>query len=125
MATPSIGGYQFIEFQGELPIPRRMTVDEITRPNIDGHAFVQVGQRANKVSIRTTVDTADPTSLANSHSSLQASLVTVVCPDGTSLSNVLVERYRKLDAKFCVSVVGGLAGGSWILTSEWTLQPTN
>lgn len=125
MATPTIGGYEFIEFEGELPIPRRMTVDEITRPQQNGHAFIEAGQRANKVTVRTTVDTNDPTALANSHAALQATLVTVVAPDGTSLTNVMVEKYRKLNSKRCVSVVGGIAGGVWILTSEWTLQPTN
>ena len=125
MATPSIGSNLFIEFEGELPIPRRMTVDEITRPQQNGHAFLEVGQRANKVTVRTTVDTNDPEALANTHASLQGSLVTVVTPDGTSLANVMVEKYRKLDSKRCVSVVGGLNSGVWILVSEWTLQPTN
>ena len=124
MATPYIGSNPFIEFDGALPMPIAPTVLEITRENANGHAFVKVGSRAAKTTIRTMVDTADAAALALVHQALQGTLVTVVNPDGSSISNVMVESCKKLKVEASLKAVGGISGGAWLLSSEWVLQPT-
>lgn len=120
----SIGGKEFLTWQGPKLVTGSMQVSEITRDGFSGHAFNELGVRAFPVSVTTSVDTDDAETLGNQYLDLQGTFVTVVNVDGESVSNVMVVAVRIVRTKKVLSPVGGLTAGDWIITAQWELQAT-
>jgi len=121
----SIGGLSVLTMQGELSEPLG-TLEDITPPWADGHAYRAGPDRAGVRQVRTTADVSSAESgiatARAAYEALKGALVTVVDPWGVSWTNVGVVdvrvRFRKL---------GGIAGGAVDgadaqLVADWDLQ---
>lgn len=122
---PSIGGSQFIRLDGPAVLAAAMEVEEITRPQVDGEAYRQLGKRGEVVTMVSEVDTNTPETLIDTYRAFKGTLQPVVLTDGTSgktINNVMVRGVKRVRAKKVLTPVGGVNVGSWMLTVEWTLQ---
>lgn len=122
---PAIGGSTFIRLDGVAPLAAAMEVEIITRAQVDGEAYRQLGKRGDVVTLVSVVDTNIPDTLIDVYRGYKGTLQTVVLSDGASqktVNNVMVLNVKRSRAKKVLTPVGGVSGGSWILTAEWTLQ---
>lgn len=122
MANPQIGSQIFIKMTGTEPLVPAMRVQDITREQVDGHAFLEIGKRGGRSVVTTVVDTSTPNALTDVYRGLMGTLVTVILSDGKSIASVMVHSVERTGAKKCVTPVGGLNGGTWLLTCQWDLQ---
>jgi hypothetical protein len=99
-------------------------VEDITRPEIDGHCFRRLGKRGAAVQVTTEVDTANATTALAAYRALIGTLVSVVRSDGATVTQVLVQDVTGVNTKKLTGAAGGVHGGNWLLTAQWTLLPT-
>ena len=123
----SIGGFNFIRLRGGIH-PVAEVPQEITRPNVDGHAFRRFGKRGMSSLWESVVDLtqANVSTTIAGYRALQGTLVTLVDEAGDSYTNVMVRSVR-IGSVFAVTkAVGGLASGSnrYMLMATWEIQPT-
>jgi hypothetical protein len=109
---------------GALPSDPEERVEDITRPEIDGHAFRRLGKRGAAVQVTTEVDTANATTALAAYRALIGTLVSVVRSDGATVTQVLVQDVTGVHTKKLTGAAGGVNGGNWLLTAQWTLLPT-
>lgn len=119
---PQIGSYQFLNRKGDDPLAPVTEVDDITRANVDGHAWTDQGKHSKKTTWITIVDDPAPDSLIDGYRAYRGTLQTVKCPDGKTISNVMVLDVQRVEVKKVIGPVGGISAGSWILTARWELQ---
>lgn len=129
LTIPSIGGQPFVTLKG-MPDPATgETLEDITRPNVDGVSFRKKGKRSKVFTVNTTAD-VDVLVLQDTmydYKDLQGTIVTVVDENDLDWENVLVLEVRLSRSKAIKTVVGGLIGlGTLVslLTATWTLQLT-
>lgn len=122
MATPQIGSFSFITMRGARPLAPALRVEEITRDNADGHAFRDIGSRADRVEVVTLVDNSAPATLEVNYRALMGTLVTVAMPEGLSITNVMVHDVRVEGVFKTLTPVGGIAAGTWVVQAVWSLQ---
>jgi len=127
MATPtnpSIGSQTFIRKQGPSALALATVVQEITRNNSDGHAWLEIGRRASPVTWITEVNSNAPDTLESSYMALKGTLQTVVTEDGKSFLNVMVLDCEVLEKRKTLNGLGGISanGHGWHVTARWVLQ---
>ena len=126
----SIGGKSVIAITGAIGRADGLTVAEITRPGVDGHAFREQGKRGAAFQVITTADFADAATAEAElaiYKALQGTLVTVVENDATSHANLCVLSVDLVAKRPVAAIAGGLVadgGGTVLLVCRWVLQPT-
>ena len=124
---PSIGGYTVITIGG-VPTPLAEVEDEITRDNVDGHAYRRKGKRAPPYALLAQVDYSSgsnrTTGIAN-FAALQGTLVTIVDDTGTSWTLQKVRSARVVAKQNMATAVGGVNNGSCMLVMEFICQDNN
>lgn len=123
MANPTIGGIQFLQYQGPPPASPRDGAADISRPGTNGHALQLIGKRSQIITALTNVDHSNPGTLLESCRALIGTLVSVVLPSGTYTSvfvwdvNIVWGQTRKTK-----SAVGGVTAGGYWCALQWRLQ---
>ena len=123
--APSIGGYTMITIKG-VPTPPATMVAEITRPNVDGHAYVAQGSRAPVELLSSRVDLVSAAAAGNeivAYRALCSTLVTYVDDVGNTWTNVMVLSVRA-SYKYVATPVGGVNGGNYLVSAQWQVQHT-
>jgi hypothetical protein len=121
MAT--IGGRSVITVKG-APAPVGTVVADVSRPGVTGHAFQELGARAEPVVMESVIDCTDNAALKAEileYVALQGTLVTVVDDLGNTWTNVMVLRVRTGQGKYVASAVGGVNGGNYLLRATWEM----
>lgn len=118
----SIGGVSFLTKQGPSTLEPLETVEEISRDNVDGHAFRRRGQKSEPVEWITEADVDDPEFTQLLYHSMQGEIVTVVDEDATDTDDVMIVKVEVIGKKKIVGAVGGITAGSWMVTARWILQ---
>jgi len=122
----SIGGYTMITVKNN-PAPAGMLLADITRPNVDGHAYQEQGYHAPVVYLTSIVDLADAAEVQTEiegYAALQGTLITVVDDLGNSWTNVAVLSVRSDGGRYVACPVGGIYAGNYIVTAYWQMQHT-
>ena len=127
---PSIGSETLVLLRGVMN-PMGRTLEEITRPAVDGVSFRLEAKRSEPVSLVSLIDLADAAAAVTKLAAYQAligTLVTVVDGHGQSHTNVMVRDVRPLEQRHSPMIVGGLnvspAGAGIKLACQWTVQTT-
>lgn len=123
----SIGGSSFITLRGSIN-PTGTDVIEITRPGVDGHAFMDMGKHAGKSQMQSIADVSNASGAKAAilaYKALKGTLITVTDDTGQQYTNVLVQEVIATNPKNVKTPVGGLVGGSYLLSANWVLQHTN
>lgn len=126
MALPSIGGQSFISISGR-PDLLGQKVEEITRPNVDRHAWRTTGLRAEPTSHTCQVDVVDlntAAALVVTMKALEATLVTVVFDDGQTHDNVLIQNVKHVSTQAGLAAAGGVSAGTVTVIFEITMHIT-
>ena len=118
----SIASAVFIRLDGDVE-GKGMELSEITRPGVNGRAWKQEGVRGKPFELTGTVDVvsfaaADAT--ISYYLGLQGSVVSFV-QNSLSYSNFLVLSVSNCHKTPLGTAVGGINGGSVLLTSRWSL----
>jgi hypothetical protein len=122
----SIGGISVIGMNGHESLLMVPEVADITRENVDGVAFKAVGKKSNRIQVGTTMNSADAAASIVAYRAKEKTFVTVVTPDGLTITNVFVHRVSVRGQKVATAVGGvGTPGGAWLVTAVWVLQVTN
>jgi hypothetical protein len=120
----SIGSLSVLTMHGRVT-PTAPSLEEITRPGVDGHAYKDLGKRAPVSQVVTETDVKDAAGLATHLSSamgLVGTFVTVEHPTGKTVANVCVLACELAGTKAIGTAVGGVNTGNIICTLRWTLQ---
>lgn len=122
MAT-SIGTVNFLTMRGRVA-PAGMSLREESREGLNGHAYLKVGNRAPVSQLVTTADVNDVSTHVNACAALKGTLVTVVQPDGSSVSNVAILDCAVIDIRKLGTRVGGLGAYQYFVTMVFQVQAT-
>lgn len=126
--SASIGSFTFLTLKGGVSIGSGMTLQEITRPNVDGISYRKVGKRGEPFQVNTVIDLLNyPTAKTrvSDYAAMQGTLVTLVEESGSTWNNVLVLNTRHVETVPIRSSVGGITANSLVLLSMvWTLRMT-
>lgn len=122
----SIGGRTVLRLKGIIEPATGEKLQDITRPGVDGVAYRKVGKRASRTQLTTIVDLASGNveTEIDEYKALEGTLVTIVDEAGITWSNVAVLMVRPLPIRRVASSVGGINGGTRILTCQWVVQAT-
>jgi len=126
MSSSSIGGYTMITVRG-TPQPAGMVLADITRANVDGHAYQEQGYHAAPEFLTSIVDLTTAAGVKTEiegYKALQATLVTIVDDLGNSWTNVAILSVRTSGGKYVACPVGGVNGGNYLLSAQWQVQHT-
>jgi len=122
--SAEIGGVSLISIKGRVA-KLGEGIEDITRPGIDGHSYKKIGTRAPVVTLETLVDVSSAGN-AEGHIdacvALKGSLVTVKYTDGSNDEHVAVLDVEPVRVKQVKTPVGGVNGGSWLVTMRWQMQ---
>ena len=124
----TIGGITVTFLRGQL-MPTAETVEDITRPGKDGHAYRWLGERSEPQMLASLADVtglASATATCTAYRALQGSLVTVVDDFGDTRANVMVQSVSGIRFRKIASAAGGLhdASASYIVSANWQFQTT-
>jgi hypothetical protein len=100
------------------------TIVEISRPGINGNAFLQQGTRGEAITLETMTDAANAAGVAtayNGYRALKGQRVPVVDDLGNSFVAVVLN-VEKLEER-AVALFSGGSNGSHVLRARWTLVP--
>lgn len=119
----SLGGRTFVTLNmtggGAGPA---MTIEQITRPGVDGNAFLQTGRRGQQVTYDSLRDCASGNAVKTefaAYLTLVGTRRTLVDSLGNSYTVVVMGVTRNQEAG--VALFSGGSGGSHILRATWTL----
>ena len=121
----SIGGYTVDVLRG-TPQLSGIELRVKAKAGVDGESFLDVGWRGRNFEIETlTGNNAEQilTNLKMAYNALKGSLVTVVDHHGQSWTNLMVMNVEVDGPKRMVGAVGFANGGTFQLTTKWTLRP--
>jgi len=129
MASISVDGgasWDFISLRGTIAAQGEQ-VEEITRPNVDGHAYAKRGKRGLVMRMRSAADGDDAAGLQTTlvgYKALEGSLVTVIDDFENEWENVLVLEVTPVRQMRLAAAAGGLTAGLYLIECDWTLQHT-
>jgi hypothetical protein len=126
--TPSSGGpYTFITLKGEIQSVAR-TVDDITRPGVDGHAYRENGKRGRifeMFGLRDYLNHAAALAEYLNLQALQGQIVAVTDDRGGSAAAVMVLEVERLALEPMIKTAGGLvANSTYLMTTRFLMQNT-
>ena len=123
----SIGGESVLRMIGQIEPGSGEMLQNITRPGVDGTAYRKVGKRGAPFQITTVVDLGSDAAVkaaVSTYKGLQGTLVTLVTENSGTYTNVAVLAVREVGTRMVLTPVGGVSGGSHLLTCQWVLQMT-
>ena len=127
MPTSKIGDYEFITIGGSLQGTAE-SLQEITRPGVDGHAYRKAGKRGRVSELNPVVDVASAADAAalvvNVLALVAADPLTIYDDQGQSLSNVKVVSADHLRTQTVATPVGGVNGGDHLVSFRVMVQAT-
>ena len=121
---PSIGDQSFVVLNGQIQNFSE-TLDDVTRPHVDGVAFRKVGLRSmpfNMTSIADVADAAAADTLYNSYQADVGDVVDVTDQLGESHTNFIILKCVRVAQKESPRIVGGSNSSGVVLRCQWTLQ---
>ena len=124
MSWPQIGSESFISMEG-LPDEVGEELEEITRPNTDGHAYRELGKRSDPVWLQTVKDVADEATAhtrAATYKGYAGTLKTITWPTGRETPNCAILKVKIDRIKVGALGEGGTGNGSTLLTASWFVQ---
>ena len=123
---PSIGGITVITIKGGLTPPGE-SVEEITRPGHDGHAYKRFGERAPRAEL-TSIRDVDAVAGVAAHIlacvALKGTLITVIDDVGVTMNNVMVIEVETVRSREVGTPVGGVTAGNHLIAMRWLMQMT-
>lgn len=123
LPTCSVGAQSFIRIDGTIP-KAQQTLENVTRPQVDGVAYRKngiaspVGQIVGVVDVDTA---ATAEALRASYAALVGTVVTIV-RESQSHSNYLVLDAEVLSIDYVGTAVGGLTAGDHLVTARFDIQ---
>jgi hypothetical protein len=103
--------YPFLALHGSVQLAGMM-LEQISRPGTDGHAFRQVGRRAEPFEMVGIFDRGNGVSPYDANplrlSQLRGAVVTVFDDHGTRFDDVVVLEVTKVEEQRIAAIVGGL-----------------
>jgi hypothetical protein len=125
---PSSGGaFTFITLKGEIQSVAQ-TVDDITRPGVDGHAYRQRGKRGRifeMIGLRDYLTHGAAAAEYVNLMALQGTLVGVTDDRGATAAAVMVLEVERLALEPMIRTVGGLvANSTYLMMTRFLLQST-
>lgn len=106
-------------------------IEEITRPNVDGHGFRQRALRAlsaDFISVRDAATKEEVESIIATYLAAQGKVATVVDARGTSHANVIIEKVVIQSVMPATTVIGGITASppaQFIIMAAWQMKPTD
>lgn len=124
MAAPvnTIGSESFIGIEGR-PQYAGLSVREITRPAVNGRAWIEMSSSAVKSTHQAVVDVASQAAALTkqtNYMAMQGSVYAVVVNDD-ALGNYMVESVKVDRVVTGVTGLGGINGGKVLVYSTWEL----
>ena len=125
MPSSKIGDYQFITLRGALT-PGGESLQEITRPGVDGHAWRKAGKRGAVHQLMPIVDVtsaANVATLVTNILALQgADPVTIYDDQGNYLANAKVLLAEHVRTRTVVGASGGVNDGNYLVQFRIQVQ---
>ena len=118
----SNGTVYFLKTEG-YPQALGLTLQPITRPGMDGVAYLLQGSRGNPFSLTTHIDLSNwgtAITAANTYKSMIGTICSITI-NGTTFNNYLVLDCIVRQPQVGVTGIGGINAGTTILTAEWQL----
>ena len=122
---------ELISLSGRVS-PRADTIQEVTRPGVDGHSFRRLGERAPAFSSRLLLDIADPTGLQVTDTvrqlrDMQGKVVTIIDDHGFQTENLVCLSMILVRHDEIIAGAGGVAETTpdWLVEFRAQLQPTD
>jgi len=116
---------EFAALKGRVA-PIAASVEDFSRPGINGHGLKQQGTRGQHSQITTVTDFATiilaATHIAACVAYQGGDLATIYYADGTNASNVAVLNVIPSPPHQSPLTVGGLSDGPWIVRLAWTVH---
>ena len=123
----TIASETFLTLKG-LMQPMGVKAQDITRPNVDGRAFLKIGKRGDRfrmLGVRPVNSIAQIATRMNAYKALECSLQTVVDDAGNSANNVMVHNVRGITYRRVTTAVGGAwTGATFLVVTQWELELT-
>ena len=125
---PSSGGaFTFITLKGEIQSVAQ-TVDDITRPGADGHAYRERGKRGRifeMIGIRDYLNHAAAVAEYANLIAIQGQIVGVTDDRGATAAAVMVLEVERLALVPMIRTVGGVvANSTYLMTTRFLMQNT-
>jgi hypothetical protein len=121
--TESIGGITVIALkEGDLD-PAGITVEDITRPGLDGVAYRQLGTRGETTQLTAIVDCLGPSgadAMLSAMKGLQGTIVTIIMR-GMTYNNFLVVNFTPISRHACIGL-GGVTDGNWLVMGKFNVR---
>ena len=126
MARPKVGSIEFITMVGEQVEDPQKEFEDITRAEINGHAFRNKAKRGRKVTLFCNRDTVNPTTMEASILGLIGTYVDVIFPSGITRQQVFIHHGTAIqEVNKIVTPVGGIESSSaWMFKVRFVVQPT-
>lgn len=125
MAASKIGNYQYITLIGALN-PGGESLQEITRPGVDGHAWRKAGKRGpvfQLMAVKDVSTAADVTTLVDGMKGLQAAdPVTIYDDQGNYMTNAKILQVDHVRTQYVATPVGGVNVGNYLVTLRVHVQ---
>jgi len=128
MATPSVLDRDVMMVLRGTGDELGLQLEDITRPGVDGHAFGELGKRADVSPLLTVLDVASVADAETEYAAckaLEGQIGTVKYGSGEEVVNVVVLKVRKVRAPQSLPVAVGSArvnDGNVLLWLEWLVQ---
>lgn len=130
--TPTItpegqAALDFLILRGEF---RRSgsTVEDVTRPNVDGNAFRRRARKTGSapfISIRDAADESGVAALRAAYAAAIGRTCEILDGRGRTWSDIVVQDVEIIEVRPITGMVGGLESEpEYIVTAQWALHPT-
>lgn len=125
-----IGSFYFVQLDGDLD-PDGQTVEENTRPAVDGRAFRELGERGDETTlfgVALVETSSEAKTIRENYKAIQSTIVSIIRNEQTHTNYLILNV-----GDFRRQQVGAQAGGvlsdgttataatHWLVTSRWTV----
>lgn len=117
----TIGSEPFLTLQGDVQLPTQ-TVEEITRPHIDGVSFRLTGTRGQRFTVTAVRDVMGASELLAKIADLKdlvGTILTLTDDRGTAYAGILIVSHSYVAQRIETSVGGLVANSKYLLTSTF------
>ena len=119
----TLGAQSFVYLRGEIHAPA-LEIEDISRAGVDYSAFRQMATKPRPSKLVGFADVASATAahaLRTTYAALQGTIVSVGQQTRTYANCIVLSAEVKAIEK-AANAVGGLAGGTWLVYSEFEIQ---
>ena len=121
---PSIGDKTFTILNGQIQ-EFAESVEDITRPGVNGVGFRKIGQRSDPFTMESWVDVASAAaaeSLYTDYLAIVGTVIDIETQQGETRENFIVIECVRVLQKQTPRIVGGSNNTGVVLACRWTLQ---